>query len=104
MLYKRRKAGHALHSAELLKWTSELVAERAAAEGNGQAELRRVAIQELESGDSETVALSLVFLSVVGQPQDLPKVEPLVAHPSDLIQRAARACRFQLQAMARSHT
>jgi hypothetical protein len=101
LLYKRGSAGHALHSGFLLNLTAESVAEVAASQPNGREELREVAMTELESDDSQAVALSLVYLGVVGKPEDLPAVDRFADHPSDLIRKAARACLFGLRQAAR---
>jgi hypothetical protein len=101
-LYDRHNAWHALHTAFLLESTQDFIANEADLRPGGREQLRRVALCELESDDERTVASSLVCLSVVGQPVDLPALDRLIAHPSELIQRAARACRFELQARKRA--
>jgi len=54
-------------------------------------------VRELESHDPQTVAWSLICLSVVGLSEDLPMAEQFVAHSSDVIQKAALACHFELK-------
>lgn len=96
-MYKRGSAGHALHTAFLLNFTNENIAELADIEPDGRDQLRQVALSELGSEDPQVVALSLVFLGVVGRPEDLPAVLPFVDGQSDLVRRAARACQFELR-------
>jgi hypothetical protein len=64
-------------------------------------ELRAVALDRLSEADPEIVAFSLVLLGAVGRPEDLPVVDSTAAHPSELVRKAARACRFQLERAAR---
>jgi hypothetical protein len=102
-LYKRGSAGHALHTGLLLDLTNESIAEEADAHPGGRQQLREVALSELESGDLQNVALSLVYLSVVGQAEDLNAVERFANHGSDLVQRAARTCQYQLHRVVKPH-
>jgi hypothetical protein len=96
LLYKRSNAGHALHTGFLLNITNENIAEIADSHIGGREQLREVALTELDSDDSQILALSLLFLGIAGQPEDFTIIKKFVDHPSDLIQKAARACRFEL--------
>jgi len=102
LLYERHTAGWALHTAFLLNFHQDFVAEEADAQPDGREQLRQVALSELNSHDLHFVAMSLLFLGVVGQSDDVPAVEAFVAHPSDLIQKAARASLFELKRKKRS--
>jgi len=97
LLYKRHSASHALHSAFLLNLTREQIAEDARARPGGRDELHAFALEQLASEDPGRVAYSLVVLCAVGQSKDLPLMEPLLDHPSEIVQRAARACRYELR-------
>jgi len=101
LLYKRQSPAHALHSDFLLEHTRGFIAGEADAQPDGREQLRRIAVRELESHDPRTVAWSLICLGVVGLPEDLPMAERFVAHPSDLIQRSALTCQFELKRMKR---
>jgi hypothetical protein len=98
VLFKRHGAGHSLMTGFLLNLEQAQIAREAAAFPNGAEDLRRISLQKLGSGREETVALALVFLSAVGRGEDASRVEGFVESGSDLIRRAARACRFQLKA------
>lgn len=102
LLYKRHSASHALHSAFLLNLTREQIAEGARARPGGRDELRAFALEELASEDAGKVAYSLVVLCAVGLSEDLALIKPLLDHPSELVRRAARACRFELRRKRRS--
>ncbi len=95
-LYKRDSADYSLRSAFLLKFTNEILAEKVCSEPDGREQLRQAALAELGSEDPEVVALSLVYLGVVGRPEDLPTVQRFVDDPSELVRRAARTCAFEL--------
>jgi hypothetical protein len=97
LLYERHNAWHALHSAFLLHGFKDFVAGEADAQPDGRGQLRQVALSELRSDDPHSVAMSLLFLGVVGHLDDLPAVETFITHPSDLIQKAARASLFELK-------
>jgi hypothetical protein len=102
LLYERHTAGWALHTAFLLEFHQNLVAEEVDAQPNGREQLREVALSELNSHDPSVTAMSLLFLGVAGQPDDLPAVEVFVADPSDLVQKAARASLFELRRKKKS--
>jgi hypothetical protein len=97
LLYKRHTPEYALQTAFLLDFVRGSVAEQADAQPDGREQLRQIAVRKVESHDPQTVAWSLICLGVVGLPEDLSMVERFIAHPSDSIQRAARACQFQLK-------
>jgi hypothetical protein len=97
LLYKRKSASHALHTSFLLHLTNSDIAQLANFQPDGRDQLRKIAILELNSEDTQIIALSLVFLGVVGQPDDLVYVEPFVNHPFDLVRKAARTCQFELR-------
>ena len=97
LLYKRHSAWHALHTAFLLNSTNDNIAEQVDALPNGREQLRRVALSELASDDPGVIALSLVYLGVVGIHDDLAAAESFLGHPSDLVVRAAKVCRYALR-------
>ena len=102
LLYKRDNAEWALHTAFLLNSFKDFVAEEADAQPDGREQLRQVALSELTSPDPNFVTMSLLYLGVVGQSDDLPAVESFVAHPTELIQKAAQASLFELKRKTRS--
>jgi len=102
ILFKRGSASSALASAFLVDITSKSIANEADAHHNGRELLRQAALEQLSSDNIEQIAYSLACLSVVGLPQDLVKVELYVAHPSDLVCRAAKLCRFSLRQLSRN--
>lgn len=97
MLYKRLTAYHALHTAFLHESAKSQIAEMADGQPNGRQQLRETALSNLSSSDPSVIALSLVFLSVVGEAQDTAHATNLLNHTSDLVQRAAKACQFALE-------
>ncbi len=97
LLYKRHRAGHALHSAYLLNLTNSFIAEEADSVEDGRSLLREAALSHLASENAEVVAQSLLYLGVVGSHRDLEVVNQFTEHESDLVQRAARACSFELR-------
>jgi hypothetical protein len=101
ILFKRIKAGNALHSAFLLNLTRDRIAEEARTHADGRKGLRAAALARLEEGDAEIIALALITLSAVGRTTDLAKVEPFGEHRSELVRRAFRACRFELKGKSR---
>jgi hypothetical protein len=102
LLYKRHNAEWALHTAFLLSFYQHLVAEEADTQPDGREQLRQVALSELNSHDPHYVAMSLLFLGVVGQLDDIPAVESSVDHPTELVQKAAQASLFELKRKTRS--
>ena len=102
LLYERHTAWRALHTAFLLNSFKGFVSEEADARPNGRGQLREVALAELNSPDPQCVAISLLFLGIVGQLSDMPAVEAFVTHESDLVQRASRASLFQLKQNGKS--
>jgi hypothetical protein len=102
LLYKRHSASYALHSAFLLEFVNGLVVAEADAQPNGREQLRQVALSELNSPDPQVVAISLLFLGVVGRPNDISAVEGFGNHQSDLVQKAARTSLFELRQENRS--
>lgn len=101
-LFARSSAEHALSSAFLLDLSQDGVRQAVAANPDGEHALRTAAREELTSADPQTVALALLFLSVVGQSNDLEQVEPLGESESDLVRRAAKACVFHLTQQSRN--
>ena len=99
LLFKRSKAESALHSAFLYDLNKANILEEINARPNGPDELRQVALGELDSADPETLAMTLVFLSIVGKPEDLRIVGnlQLADHSSELVRRAAKTCLFDLR-------
>lgn len=97
LLYKRHSASHALHSAFLLNLTRDQIAENARSRPGGCDELRAFALRELASQDLGRVAYSLVVLCAIGLAEDLAMIEPLLDHPSEVVRRAAKACRYELR-------
>jgi len=83
LLYERHTASYALHTAFLLKFVNGLIIEEADAQPSGREKLRQVALSELDSPDRQVVAMSLLFLGMVGQAADLPTIRNLVAHECD---------------------
>jgi hypothetical protein len=102
VLYKGLNAGHALHTAFLHNLTQSQIAEMADGQPNGRRELRDTALSQASSSDPRIVALSLVFLSVVGEAEDSALAAALSDHASGLVRRAARACRFALEHRSRA--
>ena len=96
-LYRTSNAGHALTTSFLLDLTRSQITEMAEAQLDGRQHLRQFALDEISSNDPEVVALSLIFLSVVGDAEDLAAVEGAMTHDSDLVRRAARVCQYELQ-------
>ncbi len=97
LIFKRWNAGHALSTSFLLNSTNQEIAELSDGQPNGREQLRQASLDELASDDSRSVALALVFLGVVGRVDELPRIEQFVQHPSELVRRAARCCRFELR-------
>jgi len=56
-------------------------------------ELRAASLVRL---DDEAPRQALGFLSIVGVPDDLPKVEPFLNSPHESVRNAAKVCRFEL--------
>ena len=97
LLYRRLNPYHALVSAFVVDLTQSQLAQAAESNEQGRDKLRQVALAELLNNDSDTVALSLVFLAVVGTSNDLPAVTEFAAHPSDVVRRAANYCLYALR-------
>ncbi|MFZ1936605.1 MAG: hypothetical protein WCB27_07100 [Thermoguttaceae bacterium] len=104
LLYDRHTAEPALRTACLLHLSQGFIAGEADAQPAGREQLRKAALDEVESDDPQFVGFSLICLGVVGEPEDLPVVTGFTDHPSDLIQRAARTCLFELEQKKRSAT
>ena len=68
VLFKRR-------TGYLLNQEQKLLEAEAHAHVQGRDSLRRAALEELESSLAERVALALMMLSVVGEREDLSRVE-----------------------------
>ena len=101
MLFKRGHGLDAFDTRFLMRLHRELVEERLG-EGPGRRDqLRSSALEQLQGDDPRTIVQSLAFLMVVGTPSDLPKVEPFLNHPHELVRKAASTCRFELRRIAR---
>ena len=59
--------------------------------------LRRSSLQELHSTDTHKIERALLYLMVVGRAADVAAVETLLRHPSEIVRKAAKTCRFELK-------
>ena len=97
LLFKRHTAFHALKTGFLLNLSQKQLKEESESHPNGPHALRKAALEQLKSGHLEFVAFALVVLSVVGQAEDLSRVDGFIEHPDELVRKAACACRFKLR-------
>lgn len=95
-LYSRGDASHALHTGFLLNITYDFITDVVEAHADGRSQLRQNALNRLESSADNEIALSLIFLAVVGHAEDASNVSALLHHPSELVQKAAKGCVFAL--------
>ena len=77
----------------LRKWVGEV----AEAHENGWELLREGAVAQLGDQDADAIDRALAVLFVVGNANDSSAVEPLLSHPSERIQKAARTCLFEIR-------
>jgi hypothetical protein len=96
VLLKRHSASHALGTGFLLDLTFKRLAEEADTHEHGARDLRQAACELLSSHEEDEIALSAIIMGVVGLPEDLPRIEPLKQHPSELVRKAASACLFAI--------
>lgn len=101
LLFKRSKACHALHTGFLLELTNRDTRELVDAYPDGNRLLRQVSLERLNSSNPHTLALSLIFLGVVGSLEDVSHAESFLDHSSDLVQRAAKTCCYELKQASR---
>ena len=96
-LCRGQNADHALTSAFILDLTKSHITDIVDSQLDGRGQLRRFALRQISSAEPGYVALSLIFLSIVGESKDLQTVEGLTAHSSNLVRRAARVCEYDLK-------
>jgi hypothetical protein len=58
--------------------------------------LRDAALLAIDDGNTILLRKALQALAHVGQPDDVPRLKRLVAHPEPLVARDAKTCVFQI--------
>lgn len=96
LIFNRKTAYHALHTAFLLDLNNEQIASEADGQPNGRADLRRESLAIVRGDAPGAVAMALVYLGIVGEPEDLSQVDGFLFHSDNLVRRAAKTCRFEI--------
>lgn len=96
LLFRRGDASRALSTSFLLDLTYRNVNEAVEAHEDGPFQLRQTALGRLDSAVDTEVANALIFLAIVGRPEDTHKVLSLVKLPSEWVQKAAKTRLFAL--------
>jgi hypothetical protein len=93
-LYSCSEPGVAQFRQECLR---ERVWEAVDAYENGRNQLHDACVQHLADPDDDVVENALACLFVIGTSADMQAVEALFQHPSEIIRKAARTCRFEIR-------
>ena len=85
-----------LHPPRLLNQTTQWIQELTHARPGFDAELRTVALASLRSSDRVLVHRALAALAVLGRPDDLVMIEPLLQSADPYIAGAAGSAKFEI--------
>ena len=96
-----RRGSFSCSEAEFVQFRQEhlrkRVTEVAEAHENGRELLREAAAMQLGSGDIDMIDHALAVMFVVGVASDAAVIQPLLSHPADRVQKAARTCLFEIR-------
>jgi hypothetical protein len=73
----------------------QFISERAAGDSEFRARARRVALRALELNDPVLIRTGIQVLAVVGQDDDLSRIQALLRHSDSNVAKDARCCLFE---------
>jgi len=99
MLFERGHGLSAFDTRFLYDLHKEMVEENIENNPDRREELRRAALEAIQSDDSRRQVQGFSFLLVAGEVQDILVVEPYTSSSDENIQKAAKTCLFELRQM-----
>ena len=101
LLFKRGHGRTTFKTVFLLELDKRHIVRECDTVSNGRQALRDAALEVLEVERSSEMVQALAYLLVVGSPEDLGAVQPLITHHNESIRNAAKAVAFELARMDR---